>query len=175
WRSGDFSSNFPQMSENYEPTPEEENRYAELQLMALDFARDGDAEALEAMLSAGLPVNLADLKGNTLLMLAAYNGNVDATRLLLRFGADVDRRNNRGQTPLGGVAFKGDLEIAKILLDAGADINADNGGGSTPLIYASMFGRGEMADFLRQRGGNLGSRKPLAFAARLLSKILPKR
>ena len=58
------------------------------------------------MLNAGLPVNLADAKGQTLLMLASYNGNLETTRMLLKHGADVDRRNDRGQTPLGGVAFR---------------------------------------------------------------------
>lgn len=151
------------------PTPEEEKRYAELQQMALDFARAGDTASLEPMLAAGLPVNLADHKGNSLLMLAAYNGNEETVKMLLRHGADPDRRNDRGQTPLGGVAFKGYSRIARLLLDAGADVNADNGGGSTPLMYATFFGRAETAALLRERGGDFGSRKSLGLLARLFS------
>jgi len=64
-------------------------------------------------------VNLADAKGNSLLMLASYNGEVETTRMLLGRGADVDRRNDRGQTPLGGAAFKGDEEIVALLLAHG--------------------------------------------------------
>src|ERR1700677_1238018 len=96
-------------------TEAEEKRYAELQAVALDYARCGETEPLAQMLRHGLPVNLADTKGNTLLMLASYNGNLETARLLLEQGAEADRRNDRGQTPLGGVAFKGCAEIAALL------------------------------------------------------------
>lgn len=154
---------------NTKPTAEEEKRYAELQQIALDFARAGDSQNLEPMIASGLPVNLADHKGNSLLMLAAYNGNTETVRMLLKHGADPDRRSDRGQTPLGGVAFKGFTEIAGLLLDAGADVNADNGGGSTPLIYATMFGREETAALLRKRGGGFGPRRTLGFFARFVA------
>src|SRR5580658_7464969 len=84
-------------------TAAEEKRYAELQALALDYARAGETESLAAMLRHGLPVNLADARGNSLLMLASYNGNLETTRMLLDHGAEVDVRNDRGQTPLGGV------------------------------------------------------------------------
>src|SRR5579859_1250248 len=110
-------------------TESEEKRYAELQQMALDFARHGETERLATMIEHGLAVNLLDTRGQTLLMLASYNGNLETTRMLLEYGAEVDRSNVRGQTPLGGAAFKGYEEIAALLLDHGADIEADNGGG----------------------------------------------
>lgn len=139
-------------------TPEEEQRYAELQAMALDFARHGDAAALEPMLQAGMPVNLADHKQNTLLMLAAYHGHEQTVRLLLENGARVDQRNDRLQTPLGGVAFKGHAEIAKMLIGAGADVDADNGNGMTPLMFARMFGREKVARVLERAGANKQAR-----------------
>jgi ankyrin repeat protein len=141
-----------------ETTDAEEQRYAELQLEALECARCGDRDdTLAAMLRAGMPVNLADHKGNTLLMLAAYHGNEDTVTLLLTHAADPDRPNARAQTALGGVAFKGYTTIASQLLDAGADINADQGAGMTPLMYAQMFGRAETARLLQQRGAGRGS------------------
>lgn len=143
---------------NAEITVEEEQRYGELQAMALDFARQGDTAALAPMLEAGIPVNLADHKQNTLLMLAAYHGHVETVRLLLDHGARVDQRNDRNQTPLGGVAFKGDVEIAQLLIEAGADIDADNGNGMTPLMFARMFGRNEVAKVLEQAGANRQAR-----------------
>jgi hypothetical protein len=50
----------------------EEKRYAELQQLALDFARKGEIEPLASTLEAGMPVNLSDAKGNSLFMLASY-------------------------------------------------------------------------------------------------------
>ncbi|MDI6402399.1 ankyrin repeat domain-containing protein [Balneolaceae bacterium ANBcel3] len=131
-------------------TREEEDRYAELQRIALDFARSGNTEELQKMLNAGLPVNLMDEKGNSLLMLAAYNGNLDTTQMLIDLGADVNRVNDRGQSPLAGVAFKGYVAISERLLRAGADIHADNGGGMKPVHFAMLFGRDEVRSLLEE-------------------------
>lgn len=149
-------------------TAAEENRYAELQAMALGFARSGDTEILASMLRAGLPVNLADHKGNTLLMLACYHGHQGTAAMLLESGAEVDRRNDRGQTPLGGVAFKGYREIVALLLRHGAEIDADNGGGMTPLMFAAMFGRTEVVKQLQEHGASLQKRSRLGVSAKWL-------
>jgi ankyrin repeat protein len=152
-------------------TEAEENRYAELQQMALDFARQGDTEMLDAMLRHGLPVNLADDRGNTLLLLASYHGHAQTTRMLLGHGADVDRRNDHGQTPLGGVAFKGYQEIAALLLQHGADIDADNGVGMTPIMFAAMFGRTKLVEQLQAHGASLSRRNRLGVSARWMVRI----
>jgi len=149
----------------------EESRYVELQLMALDFARRGQTTLLASMLRAGLPVNLADGKGNSLLMLASYHGHAETSRLLLEFDADVDRRNDRGQTPLGGVAFKGDEDIVTLLLDYGADINADNGNGMTPIMFAAMFGRTKVVEQLRAYGASLKRRNRLGLSAHFMVRV----
>jgi ankyrin repeat protein len=152
-------------------TEAEEKYYAELQHLALGFARNGETKHLAAMLHAGLPVNLSDEKGNSLLMLASYHGNMDTTRTLLERGADVDRRNDRGQTPLGGVAFKGHEKIAALLLAHGADIDADNGGGMTPIMFAAMFGRTKMVMLLQACGASLALRNRLGISARLMMRL----
>jgi hypothetical protein len=152
-------------------TRNEEARYVELQLMALDFARQGETESLAAMLNAGLPANLDDAKGQSLLMLASYHGHFDTAQLLLKNGADVDRRNDRGQTPLGGVAFKGYENIAALLLKHGADIDANNGAGMTPIMFASMFGRTKVVELLRAHGASLKRRNRFGISAGLLIRI----
>jgi hypothetical protein len=139
-------------------TEAERSRYAELQQMALDAARQGDTEMLRPMLEAGMPVELKDGKGNTLLMLAAYHGNADAVELLLNRGAEPDARNDRGQTPLAGVAFKGHIHVARLLLVAGADPLADQGGGKTPAMFAAMFGHPDMVSLL-EGASSSGQRK----------------
>lgn len=137
-------------------TEQEQQRFAELQQMALDAARQGDTAMLQPMLDAGMPVELRDAKGNTLLMLAAYHGNEETVAMLLDRRADPDARNDRGQTPLAGVAFKGHLEIARRLLKAGADPVADQGGGRTPVVFAAMFGHPEIVALLESARGSRG-------------------
>src|ERR1700676_2412924 len=132
-------------------TESEDKRSAELPQMALDFARRGETDSLAVMLRHGLPANLADHKGNTLLMLAAYNDNVETARMLLEHG--------------GGVAFKGYEEIVALLLKHGADIDADNGGGMTPLMFAAMFGRTKVVEQLKRQGASLKRRNCMGVSA----------
>lgn len=150
---------------------EEEKRYAELQLMALDMAGSGDTTELGKMVLAGLPVNLCDSKGNSLLMLAAYSGQVETADMLLKHDADVDRRNDHGQTPLGGVAFKGNMAMVSLLLAAGSDINADNGGGKTPLMFAAMFGHRKVVEYLLEQGADPSAQTLFGVSAQSLAKF----
>ena len=135
-------------------TDDEEERYTELQELALNYARDGETEALQKMLEHGLPVNLSNEKGNTLLMLAAYHDHPKTVQMLLDYDAEVDRPNDRGQTPLAGVAFKGYKDVAKTLLDAEANPLASQGTvmgvEMTPLRFAMLFGRKEIQELFEE-------------------------
>ena len=106
-----------------------------------DLARHGDADTLAAYVDAGVPVNLTNGSGDTLLMLAAYHGHASAVRSLIARGADVDRLNDRGQAPLAGAVFKGEDEVVAALVDAGAD---PRGGHPTAVDTARMFGREDL-------------------------------
>ncbi|KAL5594317.1 hypothetical protein BROUX41_001259 [Berkeleyomyces rouxiae] len=86
-----------------------------------DAARTGDATILEQALAAGLPVNLTNDQGNSLLMLAAYNGHAPLVSLLVRHGADSNKLNDRGQSPLAGAVFKNEDSVIEALLEGGAD------------------------------------------------------
>ncbi|WP_341928127.1 ankyrin repeat domain-containing protein [Nocardioides psychrotolerans] len=90
----------------------------------LDLARQGESERLVAYVEAGVPADLTDASGNTLLMLGAYHGHVEVVRALAALGADVDRLNDRGQSPLAGAFFKGEDEVVAALRAAGADLDA---------------------------------------------------
>jgi uncharacterized protein len=86
-----------------------------------DFAREGDTERLRAYVEQGVPANLTDAVGNTLLMLAAYHGHAETVGALVALGADPDRTNDRGQSPLAGAIFNGADDVVRALLAAGAD------------------------------------------------------
>ncbi|KAJ9605128.1 hypothetical protein H2200_010518 [Cladophialophora chaetospira] len=86
-----------------------------------EAARSGQIDILEQALSRGLPANLTNDKGDTLLMLASYHGHAELASLLVKHGADPNRLNDRGQSILAGVVFKNEPAVVDILLDAGAD------------------------------------------------------
>ncbi|KAG4428275.1 hypothetical protein IFR05_016240 [Cadophora sp. M221] len=86
-----------------------------------DAARAGQMDVFQQALPAGLPANMMNEKGDSLVMLAAYHGHAQLVRLLLQHGADPNRVNDRGQTPLAGAVFKGEGEVIEALLEGGAD------------------------------------------------------
>ncbi|WNI18630.1 ankyrin repeat domain-containing protein [Actinacidiphila sp. ITFR-21] len=106
-----------------------------------DLARQGDAAQLAAYIDAGVPANLTNDRGDTLLMLAAYHGHAAAVRALLDRGADPDRANDRGQTPLAGAVFKGGEDVIAALVEAGADPSA---GAPSAIETAQVFGKNEL-------------------------------
>lgn len=108
-----------------------------------DLARQGGTEALVAYVDAGVPANLTNDRGDSLVMLAAYHGHADAVRALLARGAEADRINDRGQTPLAGAVFKGEQEVIEVLLEAGADPAA---GTPSAVDTARMFAKAELME-----------------------------
>lgn len=86
-----------------------------------DLAREGGTDELAAYVDAGLPPNLTNDKGDTLLILAAYYGHPTTVAALLARGADHARTNDRGQTALAAAVFRQSADAVTALLDAGAD------------------------------------------------------
>jgi ankyrin repeat protein len=113
---------------------------------SFDHARSGDVRSLVQVLDAGVPVNLTNGAGDTLLILAAYHVHGDVVRLLIDRGADHARVNDQGQTALAAAVFRQDRGIVTALLGAGAD--PDHGPRSATAI-ASFFDLPEMAALLR--------------------------
>ncbi|MGW1076560.1 ankyrin repeat domain-containing protein [Streptomyces sp. NPDC002537] len=133
-----------------EQTPETEPAHDPevLQLAAkvFDLARHGDTDTLAAYVDAGVPVNLTNDRGDSLVMLAAYHGHLDAVTALLSRGADPNRPNDRGQTPLAGAVFKGEDEIVRTLLAHGADASA---GSPSAIEAAAVFGRQDLVELFQ--------------------------
>jgi ankyrin repeat protein len=123
------------MNNNGGLTPEQTERVVAI---AMDLAREGGTEQLLEFVAHGLPVDVRDPAGNTLLMLAAYHGHADTVAALIRHGADPDLRNDRDQSPIAGALFKGADDVVTVLLGAGADLDA---GTPTARAAAAMFGR----------------------------------
>ena len=112
-----------------------------------DLARDGGTDELVAQIDAGLPVNLTNDKGDSLLILAAYHAHPDTVRALLARGTDHARINDRGQTALGAAVFRRSAESVSALLEAGADPAL---GSQSALATATFFELPEMLALLNQ-------------------------
>lgn len=127
-------------------TPDPE--VVELATKVFDLARHGDTDALAAYVDAGVPANLTNGRGDSLLMLAAYHGHAPAVTALVGRGADPDRANDRGQTPLAGAVFKGEDAVIAALLAAGANPAA---GTPSALDTARMFGKADLLELFGSR------------------------
>lgn len=113
-----------------------------------DMARDGRTDEVTSIIDQGIPVDLTDHKGDTLLILATYNGHPDLVLELLKRGADVHRVNARGQSALTCAVFVQDERSTHALLEAGADPDA---GAQSPRAVVEMFGLDAMRALLDHR------------------------
>jgi uncharacterized protein len=118
-----------------EPVPDPE--MLKFAAKVFNLARQGDTGTLATYVDAGVPANLCNDKGDTLVMLAAYHGHAQTVSALLTRGADPGRPNDRGQTPLAGAVFKGERAAIEALLVGGADPAA---GSPSAVETARMFG-----------------------------------
>ena len=123
--------------------PAHDPEVLELAQKIFDLARHGDTDTVAAYVDAGVPANLSNDKGDTLIMLAAYHGHAPVVRSLLKRGADPDQVNDRGQTPIAGAVFKGEDEVVRALLDGGADPRA---GQPSAVDTARMFEQRELLE-----------------------------
>jgi uncharacterized protein len=125
-----------------EPLTEEELGF--LRSM-FDLARHGDDEQLALNIDAGVPVNLTNSTGDSLLILAAYHNHPATVRTLLDREADTARVNDRGQTALGAAVFRRSTESVTHLLAAGAD---PTHGPRSAVAIATVFDLPEMLALL---------------------------
>ncbi|MCL2552465.1 MAG: ankyrin repeat domain-containing protein [Actinomycetia bacterium] len=128
--------------------PAHDPEVLQLAAQAFDLARHGDTDRLAAYVDAGVPANLTNDRGDTLLMLAAYHGHADTVQALLHRGAEPDRANGQGQTPLAGAVFKEARDVIDALVEAGADPSAGN---PSAIETAQMFGQGDLLKLFGSR------------------------
>jgi uncharacterized protein len=114
-----------------------------------DLARSGATDELTGHVRAGLPANLTNDKGDTLLILAAYHNHPETVAALLAAGADPARVNDRGQTALAAAVFRQSSETVATLLEAGA---RPSDGSPSATETAAFFDLPEMAEMLAGHG-----------------------
>ena len=143
-----------ELPENQQPhsggAPELTEEQMEFLASMFGVARAGRTEELLDLVDRGLPVNLSNEKGDSLLILAVYNDHTEMAEGLLARGADVDRINDQGQTALGCAVFRQNEEATKALLEAGADPRL---GRQSAYAVAEIFGLDSMRAILDAHQG----------------------
>ncbi|KAF0700613.1 Aste57867_8880 [Aphanomyces stellatus] len=92
------------------------------------LARHNRVDDVRDMLDSGLPVNIQDAYGNSLLLIACQNGLKRLAKELLRRGANINAQNTRGNTPLHFCYAYGYGEtLGAYLISKGADVTIRNG------------------------------------------------
>jgi uncharacterized protein len=160
------------MASETHPPPTLDDETLAFAARVFQYARMGHAGELADLFGQGLPANLRNDKGDSLLMLAAYNGQAEAARVILEAGGDPELANDRGQTPLAGAAFKNDLAMARLLLQHGAAVDGTGEGTRTALMTAAMFDRTAMVDLLLQHGADPARRDASGQSAADMARAL---
>ncbi|KAF7357403.1 Ankyrin [Mycena sanguinolenta] len=140
-----------------------------------DAARTGNSELLLAAVDAGLPVNILDTKGKTLVfsttlvwsetarswssasLTPTAAGHLDLTKKLLERGGDPNLLNGLGQSIIAGAVFKGHDDVVRALAEKGADSRL---GKPTAIQIAHMFKRTQLMDLLGATDADVGPEVP---------------
>jgi len=123
----------------------------------LAAARNGDHEALRALIKKRADVNVAEADGTTALHWTIRAQDAAAVATLIRAGANVNAANRYEMTPLALAAVNGDVAIVTALLDAGAEPNFARADGETALMAAARTGRPLVVKALLARGARVNA------------------
>jgi ankyrin repeat protein len=120
----------------------------------IDAARNGDKDALRALIQKKADVNAAEPDGATALHWASYRDDLESAALLIRAGANVNAANDLGVTPLWTASQNGSSAMVKRLLAAGANPNAALLAGETPVMVAARSGFPDVVELLLAKDAN---------------------
>jgi ankyrin repeat protein len=125
-----------------------------LEDLVASIERDDKLGVMRA-LSQGLPVDVMDSNGNTMLMHAAKGGRVKVTKYLLDSGADPNIMTMSGATSLMLAVQGGHVSTVAALVKMHADPNLRGPGVPPTLTYGAAVGNAEIMQMLIQAGAQL--------------------
>lgn len=123
-----------------------------------EAARQGDRQAVKALLQQGLDVNGWGTDGTPALHWAVRVNDQDLVDALLAAGADVNGANRYRRAPIHVAVEYRHLGMIRKLLDAGADIEAADASGEPPLLIATRLGAVDLVDELLAQGAAVDTR-----------------
>ena len=106
----------------------------------INAAKMGNFTAVEALIKAGVPVNIVNIFNQTPLMAAVQKNRVHIAKYLIAMGADVNAQNNKGETALIVSAAKNHGASFNLLIDTGVDVDKTDLDGRTALYFAVQNG-----------------------------------
>ena len=121
----------------------------------LDAVQSGDIATVKKYLDEGVPVDLTDEEGWSLLHHAAAVGQVQVINLLCEKGCRVDLVDNEGRTPLHYAATNGDIETIRLLIVMGSNVNSVDNEGNTPLKWSVMCEQNAAIEEPTKHGGTV--------------------
>ncbi len=131
-----------------------------------DAARRADADAVKALLDAGIApdTGVSDLTQTPVYFAVAQgcasqgeetDWLVETVRLLVAAGADLSRVDDNRNTVLVSAAQYCGPRVIGVLVDGGASVNVRNGSGTSPLALALLMSRFDAAEALVAKGARL--------------------
>jgi uncharacterized protein len=126
-----------------------------------DAAMNGDAAAVQKLLTQKADVNAPQVDGGTALHWAVYRDDLTLTDLLLRAKANVKAANRVGMTPLAMAALYGNPAMIDRLLKAGADAKELGPNGETTVMFAARNGNPQAVKLLVEAGADVNAREKL--------------
>ena len=118
-----------------------------------DAVQSGDITTVKKFLDEGVPVDLTDEEGWSLLHHAAALGQVEVINLFREKDCCVDLIDNEGRTPLHYAATNGDIETIGLLIEMGSNVNSVDSEGNTPLKWSVMCEQNAAIEELTKHGG----------------------
>ena len=118
-----------------------------------EAAQSGNVSMIENYLDLGVPPDLVDEEGWSILHHAASHGQVEVMKLLHSRGCSVDPVDRHGRTPLHHAAASGECGSIGVLVELGSNVNSVDNEGNTPLKWSLMCERYAAMEELLKYGG----------------------
>ena len=112
-----------------------------------------DIEAIEYLLSVGVPVDYHGYDDRSALFSATKDESYQAADYLISHGANINFQDKYGRSALFVPAMTGKLSVAKYLIAHGISVNLRDERGRTALTMALRQNQTEMAELIRSAGG----------------------
>jgi len=103
----------------------------------LEYQGEENLKYLQFLLGRGVPIDLRDHKGRTLLHFAAKGGDEDTIRHLMKAGADPLASDHSGLTALHYTIQSNSLDVVKPLLENDADVDTTTKQGDSVLHFSA--------------------------------------